>query len=457
MGRGVIGSALLAGMVVAAAGIAAGQHQPAGPVAKAPIPTDPAAYRQPAEGIPFPADNPYSRAKHELGERLFHDPRLSGGDTMSCASCHDPSLGFGDGKVLAVGEKGQQAPRHTPTLWNLAWAPTLFWDGRAPSLEAQATGPIANPVEMAQDLAALPAELAADPEYPAQFAAAFPEAPGVTLDNLAKALATFERTLVSPETPFDRWAAGDETAVPEAAKRGFALFTGKAQCAACHSGWAFTDHAFYDIGLPGTGPGRGGVLGQPRLENAWKTPTLREVGRHAPYMHDGSLATLEAVIDHYAGREVERPTLAPELPRKLVLSAQEKADLLAFLKTLDSDRPQDTAPVLAALTLPAPKGHDHGPKAQDRVEVTQRDKAFSAKSVALKPGGTLVIHNDDSRAHNIRVFAPSMDYDSGLQDPGQSVSVPFKAPGEYTAVCNIHPTMRLKVTVGPDKGAHPGH
>lgn len=454
MGRGILGAALLAGMVVVTAGLAAAPHRHAVLVAK-PIPTDPAAYVRPADGIPFPADNPYSRAKHELGERLFHDPRLSGGDTMSCASCHDPSLGFGDGKPLAVGEKGQQAPRHTPTLWNLAWAPTLFWDGRAPSLEAQATGPIANPVEMAQDLAALPAELAADPDYPTQFAAAFPEAPGITLENLAKAIATFERTLVSPETPFDRWAAGNQGAVTDAAKRGFALFTGKAQCAACHSGWAFTDHAFYDIGLPGTGPGRGGVLGQPRLENAWKTPTLREVGRHAPYMHDGSLPTLEAVIDHYAGREVERPTLAPELPRQLVLSAQEKADLLAFLKTLDSDRPQDTAPVLAALTTPAPQPPAPGPR--DRVEVTQRDKAFSAKAVSLTPGGTLVIHNDDSRAHNIRVFAPAMDYDSGLQDPGQSVSVPFKEPGDYTAVCNIHPTMRLKVTVEGAKAGHAGH
>ncbi|MBJ7414132.1 MAG: c-type cytochrome [Niveispirillum sp.] len=416
----------------------------AGPQAQADRPGNLAAWARP-DSAPYPADNPYSDAKLELGRRLFNDTRLSGGNSMSCASCHDPAKGFSDARPRAVGEGGQAGPMHTPTLWNLAWAEQLFWDGRAGSLEKQALGPIANPIEMNQDLAALPAELKGDRDLEAAFARAFPQDPVISLDNIAKSLAIFERTLVSPITPFDRWVAGDEAAIPDAAKRGFALFDGKAACSNCHKGWAFTDGAFHDIGLPVTGPGRGGVVGHAELANSWKTPTLREIGRTAPYMHDGSIADLRDVLRHYVNGVVHRPTLSRDLPPHLDLTDAEQADILAFLGTLNAD------PAALPVQVKAVAAIDPGPitagPAPARLEVTQRDTAFSAAAVRLRKGGTLVIHNEDTRVHNIRVFAADMDYDSGVQDPGQSVEVLFDHQGRFRAVCNIHPKMKMSVEV----------
>ncbi len=416
----------------------------AGPQAQADRPGNLSAWTRP-DSAPYPADNPFSDAKLELGRRLFNDTRLSGGNSMSCASCHDPAKGFSDARPRAVGEGGQAGPMHTPTLWNLAWAEQLFWDGRAGSLEKQALGPIANPIEMNQDLAALSAELKGDRDLEAAFARAFPQDPVINLDNIAKSLAIFERTLVSPITPFDRWVAGDEVAIPNAAKRGFALFDGKAACSNCHKGWAFTDGAFHDIGLPVTGPGRGGVVGHAELANSWKTPTLREIGRTAPYMHDGSIADLKDVLRHYVNGVVHRPTLSRDLPPHLDLTDAEQADILAFLGTLNAD------PAALPVQVNAVAALDPGPvtagPAPARLEVTQRDTAFSAAAVRLRKGGTLVIHNEDTRVHNIRVFAADMDYDSGVQDPGQSVEVLFDHQGRFRAVCNIHPKMKMSVEV----------
>lgn len=306
-------------------------------------------YRRP-EAIPAPADNPTTPAKVALGERLFRDPGLSASGTLACASCHDPARGFSDGQPRAVGDGGQMLGRRSPTLWNLAWAPFLFWDGRAASLEAQAAMPIEAQAEMNQPLGALAERLGDDAAHRAAFAHAFPEEPVVSPANIVRALAAFERTLVSPRTRFDAWVEGDDAALTEAEKRGLLLFHGRAGCAACHQGWAFTDHGFYDIGLPDTSDrGRGAVLGLPRVDFAFKTPTLREIGRRGPFMHDGSLATLEAVLDHYDRGVVERPTLAPELPRRLGLSAEERADLLAFLGTLTA--PGDTPPAPASVAM----------------------------------------------------------------------------------------------------------
>ena len=230
-----------------------------------------------------------------------------------------------------------------------------------------------------------------------------------------------------------------------AAKRGFALFDGKAGCSHCHKGWAFTDGAFHDIGLPATGPGRGGVVGHPELANSWKTPTLRETGRTAPYMHDGSIAGLKGVLRHYLHEVAQRPTLSRDLPERLALSDDEQADILAFLATLNADPAALPVQVNAvAATDPAPASAD---PAASRVEVTQRDTAFNTATVRLHKGGTLVIHNEDTRVHNIRVFAPNLDYDSGVQDPGQSVEVLFDHEGRFRAVCNIHPKMKLTVEV----------
>jgi len=427
--------------VAALVGLTAGGPQAAETAEAGPAEALRAAYRRPAT-VPFPADNPYDRAKAELGRDLFFDPRLSGNNGLSCASCHVPELGFEDGQPIGFGASGQPVGRHVPTLWNLAWGKRFFWDGRAASLEEQALGPIQNPIEMDQDLDALVRELMADPGYRARFAQAFPESPAIAPDTIAAALATYERTLVSPPAPFDRWIAGEEDAIDDAAKRGFALFNGKANCAACHSGWAFTDHAFHDIGLPDEDRGRGAILGLALLDHAFKTPTLREIGRRAPYMHDGSLPDLAAVIEHYETGIVERPSLSPDL-KPIDLTPSERADLLAFLATLDSPNP--TPPTIAPAVAAAPPDAPSAPK--DLAEVTQRDKSFDRDSVALTEGGLLVVHNDDVRRHNLRIFHPKLDFNSGIQRPGESVAIRFPDAGTYRVFCGIHPTMELAVTV----------
>ncbi|MFL5334131.1 MAG: cytochrome c peroxidase [Geminicoccaceae bacterium] len=392
----------------------------------------------PPVGVPFPDDNPYSPAKQELGRQLFNEPALSADGSFACATCHNPERGFTDGLRLGRGVPGQELPRHTPTLWNLAWAPALFWDGHADSLEQQARGPIDNPIEMAQPLPQGVAKLAADPAWPQSFATAFPEAPTVDEVNVLAALATYERTLVSPPTRFDRWVGGDRAALTAAEVQGFLLFNGKAGCAACHSGWAFTDHAFHDIGLPGIDPGRGRAIGLPAADHAFKTPGLRELARTAPYMHDGRFATLDQVLDHYAGGIIDRPTLSPDL-RRLVLTATERSQLLAFLATLTTETP---GPVPVVVAPPPP------PEliaATDLVQ--QRDRQFAPRHVRLTAGQPLTVVNDDTRTHNIRIAEPNLAFDSGAQEPGQKVEVPFPSAGRYHLFCGIHPTMKLTVDV----------
>ena len=401
-----------------------------------------ASFRRPAS-VPFPADNPFSEAKRALGETLFHDPRLSIDGTLACASCHQRGKGFADGKAQGRGVPGRALKRHTPSLWNLAWASAVFWDGRARTLEEQVAGPIESPDEMAQPMAALVARLAADPAMVRAFTQAFPESPQVNGVNLAKAIATYERTFVSPETRFDRWIAGDEHALTPREVAGFKLFTGKAGCIKCHSGFAFTDHAFYDIGLPGEDRGRGAVLRLAAAEHAFKTPGLREIARSAPYMHDGSLATLDDVLRHYASGVIHRPTLSKDLPRGLKLSETELADLLAFLGTLTGEgEPELPANVVAVKSGPS------GP-AQKVSTVSQDDKTFYPGHIALPRGGRLWIVNNDSRTHNVRIFDSALDFDSGAQEPGETVEIGFPAPGSFLVFCGIHPKMELYVDVAP--------
>jgi cytochrome c peroxidase len=302
------------------------------------------AYARPTS-IPFPTANPYSEAKYKLGHTLFFDPRLAGTNAMSCASCHNPALGWEDGLPTAMGDGGKTLRRATPTILNLAWADLLMWDGRKEGLEDQATGPIEADVEMNQPMTALVAELEAIPGYRLMFEAAFPGEP-IGKPTIAKAIATFERTIVSNEAPFDRWVKGDEKALGEAAKRGFDLFAGKANCAACHSGWRFTDDSFHDIGLASADLGRAEqVPGVPLMRHAFKTPTLRNIALRAPYMHDGSSRTLRDVIVHYDTGFLERESLSPEM-RRLGLTAQEIDDLVAFLKSLTSEDDPISVPVL---------------------------------------------------------------------------------------------------------------
>ncbi len=297
------------------------------------------------DSIPFPSDNAYSDAKAALGDMLFFDPRLSGGGTMSCATCHNPALAWQDGQKVAFGHAENRLPRATPTLLDLAWGDVMMWDGRKAGLEDQVSGPVSTAAEMGGSLDQAAARVGELPFYADAFRHVFGPGP-VTFHHIAQAVATFERTLISNKSPFDQWTDGDEQAIDASAKRGFTLFTGKANCAACHTGWRFTDDAFHDIGLDTNDPGRAGeVPDEPLLMHAFKTPTLRNVALRAPYMHDGSLATLHDVVVEYDTGFIERPSLSPEMHR-LGLSTGEVNDLVAFLRTLTSVDDPIAAPVL---------------------------------------------------------------------------------------------------------------
>lgn len=285
---------------------------------------------------PAPPDNPLAPERVALGARLFSDPRLSGTGRHSCASCHRPERAFTDGRRQARALTGEPLRRNTPALWNLAWSKQFFWDGRSPSLEAQVRMPIEAADEMGGDWPAILRRLEAEAALVAEFQSAFPGEPAPSEDTVVKALASYVRSLVSAPTRFDAWIEGDAGALDAAEVRGFGLFTGKAGCMLCHAGWRFTDDRFHDIGLRGGDPGRAAVPDGTPGRMAFKTPSLRDVGRTPPYMHDGSLPTLAAVLRHYTGGFVSRPTMAPHMQRRLRLTRKEKADLIAFLRTLSS-------------------------------------------------------------------------------------------------------------------------
>jgi cytochrome c peroxidase len=304
-----------------------------------------ARYQRPTT-IPFPKDNPYTPEKTALGKMLFFDTRLSRDRNLSCASCHNPSFGWEVPFAKAIGAGGKPLGRHAPTTINQAWSQNLFWDGRAPTLEAQARGPIEADVEMDLPLATALTRLREVEGYRQVFSRAFPS-DGLTEANILKAIATYERTLVSGVTPFDRWVRGDAKAISDSAQRGFVLFNGKAACSGCHVGWNFTDDKFHDVGLSSGDKGRSVVTKKSEDDFAMKTPGLREIVARAPYMHDGSLATLEAVMGHYVAGGTARPTRS-SLMKPVALSSAEVADVIAFMRTLSS--PQS---VVAMPNLPA--------------------------------------------------------------------------------------------------------
>ena len=278
--------------------------------------------------------DPLQAKRQALGAALFFDPRLSRDGDRSCASCHQPDKGYSDGRSRALGRDGTPLKRNTPHLFNLAEATSFYWDGREPTLESQARVPLTADNELGMDMGRLMEVFAADDEIRAQFADAFPGETEIRETLIVAALAAYERSLSSPETRFDSWVRGDERALDETELEGFRIFIGKGGCVSCHGGWRMTDDSFHDIGLDSADPGRsavsGGTLGIP----AFKTPGLRQVSRTAPYMHDGSLAELEDVVDHYAGKVISRPSLSPNVVRHLKLNVDERAALVAFLKTL---------------------------------------------------------------------------------------------------------------------------
>ncbi len=314
--------------------------------------------------LEIPPDNPMTPEKVALGWQLFYEPRLSRDETISCSSCHIAESGFGDPRTRSVGVGGAVALRHTPPLINAALNTSLFWDGRAGSLENQALEPIENPIEMANGAAQLEARLNRIPGYRQQFMSVF-GVEGITADLVVRAIATFERVLLSGNSPWDRWKHQDDrTAVSDAVRRGDDLFRNKAGCAECHAGAAFSDAAsgvFHNIGVGMTDAdpdlGRYGVTGREEDRGAFKTPTLRDIAETAPYMHDGSMATLEEVIDFYEGGGEANPWLDPEMRPINNFTDQEKRDLLAFLRALSGEVP---AWAKRAPRLPPDSGQTRG-------------------------------------------------------------------------------------------------
>lgn len=320
---------------------------------KAPVAAEDTSFYEPLPEMKHPADNPWSKEKEELGKLLYFDPRLSGDNTISCATCHHPDKGWTDGLPRAIGFGGKELGRHSPTVINSGYFDVQFWDGRSPSLEAQAKGPIEAPGEMNQNIEELIGELNAIPGYKERFAQVFGES-GITLDNIAKAIATFERSVVSKNSAYDKYFAGDTEAMPPSAVNGMKLFFGQAKCVLCHNGPAFTDSGFHNIGVQQHGPlkedlGRFNVSNDDFDKGAFKTPGLRSVSQTAPYMHDGSKVTLKDVVEFYnRGGDVAENRSAFITP--LELNDQAVLDLVAFLKALDGEPLKVAMPELPGMT-----------------------------------------------------------------------------------------------------------
>ena len=319
-----------------------------------------------AANIFIPDDNPMTKAKIELGRQLYFDPRLSSDSTISCASCHHPDEGYGRKTRFGVGVNGQEGGRNSPISYNRIVSKAQFWDGRADSLEAQAVGPIANPIEMANTHESAVATVKKMDGYVMQFEKIFP-GEGVSIDNIGKAIATFERAIVSLPAPYDYLTFRtqiDEVYEPEdledlkeddpelyaryetakqvtdklsqAAKDGWKLFfSDKSNCTACHAGANFTDELYHNlgVGMDAADPdlGRAAITNDPKDTGAFKTPTCRNVALSPPYMHDGSQQTLEEVVEWYVKGGHPNPHLSDKV-KKLDLTKEEQASLVAFMK-----------------------------------------------------------------------------------------------------------------------------
>ena len=291
-------------------------------------------YRRPA---PLPVEN---QALVDLGRDLFFDPRISASGKTACASCHFPELGYVVSDAHPRNDSGKPTSRKSQPLIGLGYAgkAPVGWDGRSPTLEAQAKASIATgsmsmrETETPVKVEAIEERVRSEPGYFAKFNVALPDKP-INIDTIAQALAAFERMLEPGVAPFDRWIAGHEAAIPESAKRGFVLFIGKAGCAACHRGWRFTDDQFHDIGTTTTDQGRGREVKDAALNFAFKTPTLRSVALRAPYMHNASFATLADVVRHYEQGGIDRGSRSRLLIATQLTDA-ERLDLVAFMETL---------------------------------------------------------------------------------------------------------------------------
>ena len=298
-----------------------------------------------------PPANVATPARVALGRRLFMDKRLSADANTACSTCHQSERAFTNGRAAATGVRGREMLRNVPTLFNVGYRQTIFWDGHAETLEKMAFGALKHPAVMDLTPDELSKRLRSIPEYAESFRLEYGEAP--TAQSFSQALAAYMRSLLSDDTPFDRFARGDRSAISESALRGWQVFCDKANCVTCHAGPDFTDEEFRTIGIGWNGKayadlGRGAITGEPVYAGMFRVPTLRELRWTAPYMHDGSLKTLEEVVDHYdRGGTEGAPT---DLKGPLKLTTKEKEDLVAFLESLSSTKKTTKLPnVVAAL------------------------------------------------------------------------------------------------------------
>ena len=296
------------------------------------------------DSLVIPEDNPLTKEKVALGKLLFFDKRLSANNTIACASCHLPSLAFTDGQPVSTGIHGQQGGRNAPTAINRVFSSAQFWDGRAATLEAQSVGPFINPVEHGfTDHDELVAKVKSIAGYGPLFERVF-GSPAITTDLIGKAIASFERTLLSGNSDYDRFGQGNEDqALSANAQNGFRVFLGKGQCLRCHFGFNFADEQYHNLGAGWdkksksfADVGRQAVTNKPEDIGAFKTPTLREIAKTAPYMHDGSLASLRQVIDFYDQGGLPNPQLDPVI-KPLNLTEQEKEDVVEFMRSLNGE------------------------------------------------------------------------------------------------------------------------
>jgi cytochrome c peroxidase len=330
---------------------------------------------EPLPEVKIPNDNPQTKIKIELGKLLYFDPRLSGDGSTSCATCHDPNQGFAKSTEMSPAYPGNKHFRHSPTVLNTAYNDRLFWDGRAKSLEEQAEKPIASPFEMNMNYDLLEERLKSIPKYVELFKKAFPgEKDPITIKNIAKAIAAFERTLVTPNSPFDRYLRGDKNALTPQQIKGMELFQGKANCIQCHNGPNLTDNQLHITGVPkakveddpqvaavrrfvlrtsgikdfdkyAQDPGAFASTNDKDKIYAFKTPSLRNIAITPPYMHNGVFKTLDDVIEFYnqGGGNVKNKD--PNLKR-LNLTKEEKEALKAFLQSLTGELPEIEEPEL---------------------------------------------------------------------------------------------------------------
>ncbi len=386
-----------------------------------------------------PADNPTTQQKVELGRILFFDPVLSENDDLACASCHQPDLGFSDGLPVALGTNGAALERNTPSLWNVAYAHSLFWDGRVGSLEDQALVPLTHPDEMAvSDPQRMVDELRAIPEYVVMFNEAFAAgeaSPGgaeeaITAENVIKALAAFQRTLISDDSPFDRYAAGDFHALTPKQRRGLAIFrSGATRCFECHGAPTFASDTFRVVGLPSDDPGRAGVVDD-GVFGAFKVPSLRNIALSAPYMHDGSLATLEEVIAFYeeGGGRAHGFEKVDVFVNPFELTDQERADLLAFLYALTDESQLPEIPEAVPSELPV----------VGRFENPAREKAAAHNKGSSGDAGM------EERAPMTIVVEGGETIQAAVDRarPGDTIEIPYGTYSERVAIDMSDITLR---------------